>query len=115
MTSDLRMPRRLRRSESSPTSTDPEEFIMRSKYAYAALAAAAFALTGCGGGSGGYSGDAGNSAAASPSPPVSTVTPFTPFVRDQFTHTSDATEPASVNDQEWMFDEDEMAYDDVLQ
>jgi hypothetical protein len=87
---------------------------MSSKYGYTLLAAAAFALAGCGGGGGGYNGEAGNSLGTTAAPPASTVTPFTPFVRDLFTHTSDAAEPMSVNDQEWMFDEDETAYDDVL-
>jgi hypothetical protein len=89
---------------------------MRSRHAYTALAAAAFALAGCGGGgSGGYNGggNSGSGVGAAPSP-ASAVTPFTPFVKAQLTQTSDATEPASVNEQEWTFDEDETAYDDVL-
>lgn len=87
---------------------------MKSKHAYIALAAAAFALAACGGGSGGYNGETSNGAGTGAAPPASTVTPFTPFVRGQFTNSSDTAEPANMNDQEWTFDEDETAYDDML-
>jgi hypothetical protein len=87
---------------------------MSSKYGYTLLAAAAFALAGCGGG-GGYNGETSNGAGTGAAPPAaSTVTPFTPFVRGQFTNSSDTAEPANMNDQEWTFDEDETAYDDML-
>jgi hypothetical protein len=35
-------------------------------------------------------------------------------VKQQLTIRDQAAEPASVNDQEWTFDEDEAAYDDVI-
>jgi hypothetical protein len=87
---------------------------MSSKYGYTLLAAAAFALAGCGGGGGGYNAETSNGAGTGAAPPASTVTPFTPFVRSQFTNSSDTAEPANMNDQEWTFDEDETAYDDML-
>jgi len=85
---------------------------MKSHLAYIALASA-LALSGCGGGSGGGS-DAVSSAAPVP-PPTSTTTAFTPFIKAQLLQTSDVAEPASVNELEWTFDEDEAAYADVLE
>lgn len=78
-----------------------------------------FALlaAGCGGGGGsdyGGNGGGGNTPPTTP-PPESTATAFTPFVKAQLAQTSNTSEPADVNEQQWEFDEDETAFDDVLQ
>jgi hypothetical protein len=67
-------------------------------------------VAGCGGG-GGY--DGGNNPPTNP--PGATGTAFAPFIKTQLTQTSDTAEPTDVNDRQFAFDEDETAYDDVLQ
>ena len=85
---------------------------MKPKAHAPAIALAALILAGCGGGSGGDQ----PVASAPPPPPAltSTTTAFTPFVKQQLAMGA-AAEPASVNEQEWTFDEDGTAYDDVIQ
>ena len=89
------------------------------------VAAASLCLAACGGGGG--SDMASAPAAASPpaatpppapAPPPPTAaapTPFTPFVKAQVALADETLDPAQVNDQEWIFDEEETAYDDILQ
>jgi hypothetical protein len=71
----------------------------------------ALLVAGCGGG--GYNG--GGGANTPTSPPGAGVTAFVPFIKTQLTQTSDTAEPTDVNDPQFAFDEDETAYDDVLQ
>jgi hypothetical protein len=48
-------------------------------------------------------------------PPGATSTAFGPFIKAQLTQTSDTAEPIDINDRQFEFDEDETAFDDVLQ
>lgn len=87
---------------------------------YLVLAVALLA-SGCGGGGGsgdygsGGMGSGGNDTPPPAPPPPPMATAFTPFVKEQLAQTSDTSEPANVNDQQWEFDENEAAFDDVLQ
>ena len=76
------------------------------------LALSALFVAGCGGG--GYDGGGGNNSPPA-NPPGAGVTLFAPFVKTQLTQTSDTAEPIDINDRQFGFDEDETAYDDVLQ
>jgi hypothetical protein len=80
------------------------------------LALAALIIAGCGGGGSGGEAPVASAPppASPPPPPTSATTAFTPFVKQQLAIADEAAEPASVNDQEWTFDEDEAAYDDVI-
>lgn len=71
-------------------------------------------VAGCGGGSG-YDGGGSGSGNTPTNPPAAGVMLFVPFVKTQLTQTSDTAEPTDVNDRQFGFDEDETAYDDVLQ
>lgn len=62
---------------------------------------------GCGGG--GYNGGGNDNG----SPPDGAS--FTSFVKDQIAKTSDTSEPIEVNDRQFQFDDNETAFDDVLQ
>lgn len=63
---------------------------------------------GCGGGGGNNN--------PPPAPlPGPTGTAFTPFIKAQLAQTSDTSEPTDVNDRQFEFDENEAAFDDVLQ
>lgn len=77
-----------------------------------------FALlaAGCGGGGGSYGGGGGGNNPPPPAPPPGpTGTAFGPFIKSQLAQTSDTSEPTEVNDQQFEFDENETAFDDVLQ
>lgn len=69
-------------------------------------------VAGCGGG--GYDGGGGNNNPPN-NPPGATGTAFVPFIKAQLTQTSDTAEPIDVNDRQFEFDENETAFDDVLQ
>ena len=75
-----------------------------------------FALlaAGCGGG-GGYGGGGGTNNPPPAPPPGPTGTAFAPFIKSQLAQTSDTSEPTDVNDQQFEFDDNETAFDDVLQ
>lgn len=68
-------------------------------------------VAGCGGG--GYDGGGGNNPPTNP--PGATGTAFVPFIKTQLTQTSNTAEPIDVNEREFEFDENETAFDDVLQ
>ena len=70
-------------------------------------------VAGCGGGGGYDGGGGGNNPPTNPS--GTAVSLFVPFVKTQLTQTSDTAEPIDVNDRQFEFDENETAYDDVLQ
>ena len=70
-------------------------------------------VAGCGGG-GGYDGGGGGNNPPT-NPPGATGTAFVPFIKTQLSQTSDTAEPIDVNDRQFEFDENETAYDDVLQ
>lgn len=71
----------------------------------------ALLVAGCGGG--GYDSGGGNN---NPPPSGATNTAFVPFIKAQLTQTSDTAEPIDVNDRQFQFDdENETAFDDVLQ
>jgi hypothetical protein len=87
------------------------------------LLLAALALAACGGG-GGSGGDNGGSAGGGtgstpppqqPPPAGPTGTSFAPFIKTQLAQTSDTSEPVDWNDMQFEFDENENAFDDVLQ
>ena len=88
---------------------------MRIAIGYTALAVAALVISGCGGGSSGAAPSPAPPPVAAPPPPAPTTTAFTPFVKEQIARRDDAAAPVDVNEQEWVFDEDETAYDDVLE
>lgn len=52
-----------------------------------------------------------------PPPPPPAPTNFTTFVKDQFANTSDMTDPADVDNEDFAFpdNEDPAAFDDLLQ
>lgn len=75
------------------------------------LALIALFVAGCGGG--GYDGGGGNN--PPDNPPGATSTAFGPFIKTQLTQTSDTAEPVDINDRQFEFDENETAFDDVLQ
>ncbi len=50
-----------------------------------------------------------------PNPPPPAATDFSEFVREQFAATADDTDPVGVDETEFDFSEDPMAYDDLLQ
>jgi hypothetical protein len=76
------------------------------------LVLVALLAAGCGGG-GGYGGGGNNP--PPPPPPEPTGTAFTPFIKAQLMQTSDTSEPTDVNDRQFEFDDNETAFDDVLQ
>lgn len=80
------------------------------------LVLAALLAAGCSGG-GGYGGDGGggNNNPPPATPPAPTGTAFGPFIKAQLAQTSDTSEPADVNDRQFEFDDNEAAFDDVLQ
>ena len=80
------------------------------------LVLVALLVAGCGGGGGGYGGGGGSGNNPPPTPPPApTGTAFAAFIKDQFAQTSDTSEPIDVNDRQFEFDENETAFDDVLQ
>ena len=76
------------------------------------LVLVALLVAGCGGG-GGYGGGGNNNPPAAPPGPTGTA--FAPFIKAQLTQTSDTAEPTEVNDLQFDFDDNETAFDDVLQ
>ena len=69
-------------------------------------------VAGCGGsGSTSNSGGMNNN---TPPPAGTNGASFASFVKAQFAQTSDTTEPVDVNGQQLQFDENETAFDDVL-
>ncbi|HEY0680739.1 MAG TPA: hypothetical protein VGD45_00265 [Steroidobacter sp.] len=79
------------------------------------LVLVALLAAGCGGGGGGYGGSDGGGGNNPPPAPGPTGTAFTAFIKAQLTQTSDTAEPIDVNDRQFEFDENETAFDDVLQ
>jgi hypothetical protein len=85
----------------------------------AALIAAALLIAGCGGGGGGAepAPPAPPPTAPAPPPPPAAPAPtsLTSFVREQLTQAEAAEEPVSINEQEWVIDDEETSFDDLLQ
>jgi hypothetical protein len=79
----------------------------------------ALLAAGCGGGGGGgYDGGGGgnnNPPVTTPPAPAPTGTAFTAFVKTQLAQTSNTSEPTDVNDRQFEFEDNETAFDDVLQ